>query len=394
MATNLVRQQDIFGDSRKAWGLDLPTDLSLQSHMPAKLSLKAYAGSITMEHLPRLTVVSAEDLKMLMPPGRSQSADSLPAYESMDEESWRVNLAIGSAVWVHAESTNEWIKGSVIWVSLEYIKVLFRQSGIPRTKMLPRSSQEIRRFSEILAEQIIGSWSSETGRDDRVTFQETAASQYINPEDSDSDSSSMDSVSEQRTGAQDSMPGRTTSRGSFPSDNVTQDSMPELQPVPSSGTLPSCRGTLETLPEMNSFLARSKETPGPNLGAISSSGSRGGFAVGVPMQIRSASAGRLVDGVVIDSSSDKIKVLYYLGNRCCTKIIPSHQIEEPVEELMQLPNLEVGMAVHCATSRGNLVEGVVTDVKGANAKVQYFVDGRCCLKTLPATSVAVRKQAL
>mmetsp|Transcript_63244 Transcript_63244/g.184812 ORF Transcript_63244/g.184812 Transcript_63244/m.184812 type:complete len:355 (+) Transcript_63244:90-1154(+) len=285
--------------------------------------------------------------------------------------------------------------------------------------------------------------------------------------------------------------GQSTTSSTLPGFLYTSESLPDI--YPSMASLPNIAEgiTFDNLPDMPDVLSNHKAfEPIPDDPSVEvSEGSRevsedefvdrlwnfergessgyktrslNGYHVGASLKIRSASAGKLVDAVVIDSQGDYVKVLYYLGNRCCTKVLSTVDLEvapSTVREITAgtpvlvrsstinawfkgtalwcrkgmvkihfwhngrslvkiLPktsphlraclhkrhdkvgepgtarveaspggepkNLKVGMPVTCVTSMGCLAEGVVTDVRGPRAKVQFFRGDQCCLKIVPA----------
>lgn len=202
---------------------------------------------------------------------------------------------------------------------------------------------------------------------------------------------------------------------------------------------------------------------------LDTAGERGRLAtvsVGTELRIRSQSAGRDVQGVVTDFSGNEVKVMYFLGGKCCFKTVSKREydrqlhesgtlleegpiprrwpaVEEPAPAPAPAPaaaapaqrpqargeeagppatstapgalptpeapapaqgaaapdfergrstarspaDIAVGTAVQVrSASVGRNVQGVITDVGSDRVMVQYFVNGRCCMKAMPISS--------
>lgn len=112
---------------------------------------------------------------------------------------------------------------------------------------------------------------------------------------------------------------------------------------------------------------------------------RGPYAPGTVVQLRSASAGRCVQAVVVDSQDDCVRVVYYLGKRCCTKIVPvalSTMCQEK-QSASQSRRLAVGSSVWVrSTSTSRWCKGFVTDFNSDYVRVHYWCNGTQLAKNL------------
>mmetsp|Transcript_109597 Transcript_109597/g.316881 ORF Transcript_109597/g.316881 Transcript_109597/m.316881 type:complete len:430 (+) Transcript_109597:77-1366(+) len=110
-------------------------------------------------------------------------------------------------------------------------------------------------------------------------------------------------------------------------------------------------------------------------------------APGSRVTVRSASVGKCVEGICLDSNEQTMRVLYTVGRRNYVETFPTssetrsddNRFEEPRREGSLAPGMQVRVR---SASVGRPVEGIVTDATGDKVRVQYFLHGRCYVKTL------------
>lgn len=114
------------------------------------------------------------------------------------------------------------------------------------------------------------------------------------------------------------------------------------------------------------------------------------YHAGKPMRIRSGTAGKEVDAIITDSNGERVRVMYFLGGKCFSKVLPRYELAEN-ESPSDSTSMVAGAPVLVRSSTVNAwFKGTVLWVKEDTVKVHWWHNGRSCIKMLRKNSPDLR----
>jgi len=352
-------------------------------------------------------------------------------------ERWREELSEGSRVWVLKASIKLWYEGSVVKRFPQDVKVQFMDGGVPCFKTVPLSSPELQLRATLnslrprptpnpeafesggapappapapvkaeaavpsvdsIDTPVVPRWraggSPRRGEEapverGRVRMASLRSRSPASSRDDDDEESNMGVMLSKGSEDEDAAPMRPLNSGSYtgvaPSMHRTYSEMSSLTHTSMPDLTPFAFGTQEELPHVDEC-CESNFAGLRGLGAqtvdclpaMYSDASRGrGALLGSRLKVRSASAGKSVDAVCIDSNDQTMKVFFSVGHRNYVESVPAPEAQ--IQRGSFAPGTQVKVR---SASVGRPVEGVVTAATGDKVRVQYFLNGRCHIKTV------------